>query len=92
MPRPAQTDDDPEFILEVSATGPIDEDRVEAAPVLAFHLDGSLPPLLMIRTWSDEIPHQRNLAASLGPDQPMYSIAPPRELEMDDYPTTPEEW
>lgn len=81
-----------EFILEVPTTGPIDEDRVEAAPVLGFHLGGSLPPLFMIRTWSDEIPQHRNLAAGLGPDQPMYSIAPPSGPEMDDYPATPEEW
>jgi thioesterase domain-containing protein len=79
-------------LLVVPAEGPIDEDTARAANVLGFHLEGALPPLVLIRTWAFEVEKHRNLAAQLGPDQPLYSIAPPRGDHVEDFPTDVDTW
>ena len=81
-----------ECALEIPSAGPIDEEATEAAPVVGMHLDGSLPPLYLIRTWADEIFKQRRLAQHLGPEQPIYSIAPPGGTRKSDYPDTVDAW
>lgn len=79
-------------LLEIEAVGPLDEERALAAPVLGVHLGGSLPPLLMIRTWITEIDNLRALARALGPEQPIYSLAPPAGSQPEDYPENAEAW
>lgn len=81
-----------EHLLAIPATGPIDEDAARAAAVLGLHLSGSLPPLVLIRTWAFEVEKHRNLAARLGPDQPLYSIAPPSGDRIEDFPTDVDVW
>lgn len=79
-------------ILEVSTTGQIDRDRAAAADVLVYNASGSRPPLVTIRTWSKEGEHFRALARALGPEQPIYSLAPPDFPSLEGYPRTTDEW
>lgn len=84
--------DDAGHVLEIDAVGPLDEERAAAARVLGVHLSGTLPPLLMIRTWTNEIDKLRALARELGPDQPIYSVAPPTGAVPEDFPKSVDEW
>lgn len=79
-------------LLEVPASGEIDRDRAAAADVLVYNAGGVRPPLVTIRTWSKEGEHFRVLARALGPEQPIYSIAPPDFETLDAYPRTTGEW
>lgn len=79
-------------VYEVPISGPFDEDVANAAEVVGFHLSGSKPPIVLIRTWENEVEHQRRLARSLGSDQPLYSVAPPSGEEIQDFPETVDEW
>lgn len=79
-------------VLEIDAVGPLDEERAAAARVLGVHLAGSLPPLLQIRTWTNEIDKLRALARELGPEQPIYSVAPPTGAVPEDFPGSVDAW
>jgi thioesterase domain-containing protein len=79
-------------ISQIPATGPYDEEAAIAASVLGFHLDGSRPPLVCVRTWFKEIPHYRNLARHLGREQPLITIAPPRGGSRHEMPGSAEVW
>ncbi len=69
------------------------EDEAEVAtPVLAYHLDGARIPLFFIRTWFNELRAYERLARRLGPDQPIYTIAPPRGTTRAEMPPTAEAW
>jgi thioesterase domain-containing protein len=81
----------PQQPLEIPAEGPFGEESAKAAAVAGIHLDGSLPPLFLVRTW-DELPKYRGLAMHLGPDQPVYSISPPSGETLDDFPSTMDDW
>ena len=59
---------------------------------MGLHLDGRRPPLVLVRTWGIDLQGHRNLARHLGPDQPVYSIAPPRGQKVEDFPSTTDEW
>ena len=74
-------------VLEIPASGPFDETRTEAAPILGIHLPGRRTPLVVIRSWGSEIPGLRLLAGYLGPDQPLYGIAPPSGSHKSDFPS-----
>jgi thioesterase domain-containing protein len=43
-----------------------------------FNSGGGLAPLIMVQAWSEEIDKLADLAAVLGPDQPVYGIGLPR--------------
>ena len=79
-------------LLTLPATDEIDLEQAQAAEVLGFHLDGARPPLILIRTWKYEISKHQFLAAALGPDQPIYSLATPSGEKVEDYPATAEDW
>ena len=68
---------------------PVELDRM---PVVGFHLAGSLPPLLAVRTWSEEVENYRRLAEQLGPGQPIYTVSPPRGELASDFPTDTDAW
>jgi thioesterase domain-containing protein len=50
------------------------------------------PPLFLIRTWTGEVANHRRLAQHLGPEQPIYSFAPPRGARPEDFPKDAQEW
>ncbi len=79
-------------LLEVPVSGEIDRDRAATADVLVYNANGTRPPLVTIRTWSKEGGHFRALARALGPEQPIYSIAPPDFETLEAYPRTTGEW
>lgn len=79
-------------IIETPSTGRLDLDALAEADYVAFNVDGALPPLVLVRTWSTEIPHQQRLARHLGPDQPIISIGHPIGETHDDYPDDIGEW
>ena len=81
-----------DHLLAIDAAGPLDEETAREAAVLGLHLEGSLPPLILIRTWAYEVEKHRALAARLGPDQPLYSIAPPRGDRIEDFPSDADVW
>jgi thioesterase domain-containing protein len=87
-----QVDARPGRVLEVAAQGSIDERAVADAPVMGLHLSGRRAPLVLVRTWGSELEGHRNLARHLGPDQPIYSVAPPQGERVEDFPATTDEW
>ncbi len=78
--------------LEVPTSGELDRERAAAADILVYNAQGSRPPLVTIRTWSKEGEHFRAIARALGPDQPIYSLAPPDFATLEEYPRTTDEW
>lgn len=76
--------------LELSVDAALDDDA-EAAPVVVFHRGGAGAPLVFVRAWIGLQGHQR-LAAALGPDQPVYAIAPPTGARVSDFPDTVDAW
>ena len=72
-----------------------DGDDLEAAeflPVTVFHPDGAGRPVIFVRSWLGELAQYRRLARALGPDQPVYTVAPPAGDTAEDYPDSVEEW
>jgi thioesterase domain-containing protein len=81
----------PKQLVEIPAEGHFDEEAGKAASVVGIHLSGSLTPLFLVETWH-EFSRYRALAKCLGPDQPVYSLSPPRGERVEDFPGTVEEW
>jgi len=79
-------------LFEVPAAGAYERARAVVADVLVYNAGGARPPLVVIRTWSSEAGFFRALAGALGPDQPVYSIAPPDFPALEAYPRTTDEW
>lgn len=79
-------------VLEVAADCPVEAKHLVAANVLVHNGSGSRPPLIMIRTSSRAGKYILNLADHVGPDQPIYSIAPPEFDQLDRYPQNPSQW
>ena len=77
---------------EISVDGEIDKDEAERADLIGLQLAGSRPPLFLIRTWTGEVNNHRRLARHLGPEQPIYSFAPPRGTRPEDFPKDAQEW
>jgi thioesterase domain-containing protein len=77
---------------EIPVEGAIDEAEADAADLIGLQLAGSLPPLFLIRTWTSEVANHRRLARHLGPDQPIYSFAPPHGTRPEDFPKDTQEW
>jgi thioesterase domain-containing protein len=75
-------------ILLDSAAGVFEPpDDVDLA---VFCPGGSRPPLVLVRTWTDELERHRRLASVLGPDQPVFSVAAPGPAE--ELPRTAAAW
>jgi thioesterase domain-containing protein len=89
--KPVKTPDEL-TLLEVPTNGEPDRERTAAADILVYNAGGSRPPLVTIRTWSKEGEHFRTLARVLGPEQPIYSLAPPDFATLEEYPRTTDEW
>jgi thioesterase domain-containing protein len=83
---------DPAVPLPVSVEGDLDEEAAEQADLVGLHLGGARPPLFLIRTWSGEVAQHRALARHLGPDQPIYSLPPPRGTRPEDFPKDAQDW
>lgn len=79
-------------MIDVPIDGAFDETAAARTELVGMQRTGSRPPLFLIRTWLDEIAYQRRLARYLGPDQPIYSIAPPHGDEPEDYPADVHAW
>jgi thioesterase domain-containing protein len=77
---------------EIPVEGAIDEAEAERADLIGLQLAGSRPPLFLIRTWTSEVANHRRLARHLGPDQPIYSFAPPRGTRPEDFPKDAQAW
>lgn len=78
--------------IDGEGRGEVDDAAAERAELVAFSRTGSRPPLFLIRTWNGEIASQRSLARRLGPEQPIYSIAPPRGQRPEDFPADADAW
>ena len=78
--------------LEIPVEGALDEAEAERADLLGLQLTGSRPPLFLIRTWTGEVANHRRLARHLGPEQPIYSFAPPRGTRPEDFPKDAQDW
>lgn len=75
----------------------LDSDRAlsdadEALPLTVFHPDGARVPWLFVRSWFSELAGYQRLAREVGPDQPIYTVAPPSGRTKQDYPATVEAW
>ena len=79
-------------MVEISVEGELDIEAAERASVAVIRPNGTLPPLILVRSWSRELESLSNLARFLGDDQPLYLIGPPRFDNQDEYPETVEEW
>lgn len=77
---------------EVPTEGDYDREKAAAADIVVYNARGSRPPLITVRTWSKEGEHFRAVARALGPDQPIYSLAPPDFATLEEYPRTTGEW
>jgi thioesterase domain-containing protein len=77
---------------ELPVLGEVDAEEAERADLVGLQLSGSLPPLFLIRTWAGEVAKHRRLAQHLGPEQPIYSFAPPRGTRLEDFPKDAQEW
>jgi thioesterase domain-containing protein len=79
-------------IVELPSTGHFDLERARNADVLLHNGKGTQPPLFWVRAWSQNGLYVRDLAAHLGSEQPVYSLAPPRFEEREAYPETVDQW
>ncbi len=78
-------------VQEIPATGAIDEERAEFA-LVGIHPQGSRTPILLVRSWTGEVPGIRLLAGHLGPDRPIYALPPPSGKQKSDFPSTVDAW
>ena len=78
-------------VLEIPATGAIDEERAESA-VVGIHVEGPRTPILLVRSWTGELPGVRRLADQLGPERPIYTVGPPSGKQKSDFPSTADAW
>lgn len=79
-------------LVEVPSEGDYDREKAAAADVIVYNARGARPPLVAVRTWSKEGEHFRAVARALGPNQPIFSLAPPDFPTLEDYPRTTDEW
>lgn len=79
-------------VVELPVDGEIDPQSATEAEFLAWNLGGSRPPLVLIRTWAEEIPRHQRLARALGPEQPIYSMGHPSGSRDEDYPEDTDQW
>jgi thioesterase domain-containing protein len=79
-------------VCELSIEGPIDPEKAVPAEFVGWNLRGSLPPLVLIRTWDNELPQHQRLARELGADQPIYSMGHPVGDRDEDYPQDTAAW
>jgi thioesterase domain-containing protein len=79
-------------VLEIPVEGAFDAAQAGLAELVGMHLAGSRPPLLLVRTWTGELAHERALARHLGPDQPLYSVGPPLGARPEDFPADARAW
>ena len=79
-------------LIEVPTEGDYDREKASAADIIVYNARGSRSPLVVVRTWSKEGEHFRAVARALGPDQPIYSLAPPDFQTLEEYPRTTDEW
>ena len=49
-------------------------------------------PWIVIRSWSDELRHYRNLVRHLDPEQPVITLGPPQGEKKRDFPRTVDRW
>ena len=78
--------------VDIPVGGHADLSTAEHAAVAVFNRNGTLPPLILIRSWAKELGKLGRLADLLGEDQPVYAIGPPRHDRHDEYPDTVDEW
>lgn len=64
----------------------------ELSPITAFNRGGPRLPLLFFQTFPGELRTYQALAEHLGPDYPLYTIAPPQGQSAEDFPNTLVEW
>jgi thioesterase domain-containing protein len=79
-------------VIDLALENELDDAAAERAELVAIRRTGSRPPLFLIRTWRGELVSQRALARRLGPEQPIYSIAPPHGNEPADFPVDANAW
>ncbi|MDG2113592.1 MAG: alpha/beta fold hydrolase [Actinomycetota bacterium] len=79
-------------VVEVPVVGQVDLGSLAVEDCVGLNLDGSLPPLVMVRTWFAEVPLYQRLARELGPDQPIYTLGHPTGDRDSDYPSDIEQW
>ncbi|MAI78443.1 MAG: hypothetical protein CL917_05865 [Deltaproteobacteria bacterium] len=74
--------------------GPCDglSEEAHSADVVAFNPEGDLPPLFVLRSWTDELPRFQKMAADLGPRQPLFTVRPPRGESAKAFPRRTESW
>jgi thioesterase domain-containing protein len=77
---------------EIPVEGALEVAEADRLDLVGFQLAGSRPPLFLIRTWTGEVANHHRLARHLGPDQPIYSFAPPRGTRPEDFPKDAQEW
>jgi thioesterase domain-containing protein len=73
-----------------SADDDVDWKAFDDLPVVGFHMTGSRPPMVLIRTWTNELQGHALLAGALGVDQPLVSLGV--EMTADDFPRSVSEW
>ena len=78
------------LVLHVSASDDRDWAAVDALPVVGFHMAGNRTPLVLIRTWTNELAGHARLAGALGVDQPVVSLG--IEMTADDFPRSVSAW
>ncbi|MEE3328023.1 MAG: thioesterase domain-containing protein [Myxococcota bacterium] len=66
--------------------------EAELSDVIGFNTEGSQPPLFLVQTWKKETVNIQRLARHLGPDQPVFSVNPPRGETRDDFPRRDSNW
>ena len=79
-------------VFEMPLDGPVVAERLAPYTCVAFNVDGDKPPLVMIRTWHQEVANYQRLARALGPEQPIYTIGHPVGDDEHDYPSDVDEW
>lgn len=75
---------------EVRADDDSDWKALDDLAVVGFHMTGGRAPLVLIRTWTNELHGHALLAGALGVDQPLVSLGV--EMTADDFPRSVAEW
>lgn len=79
-------------VREISTHESVAPDLWKQEPLVAIHTAGERRPLIITQTWLSEMHHIQNLGRHLGPDRPVYGIAPPTGQSRADYPSDLSAW
>lgn len=79
-------------LVDSSASRKPNEETLNRADIVAHQTGDRRSPIIVIRSWQNEIKKYDALAEVLGAEQPLYSIAPPDFETLEAFPQSTHDW